>query len=177
MILLNPNVETFGMNQDRLSQVDLGVFHSERPVIIFTADETRNCLNEEIKMATVYNIDAPVIVPAFGDNYHLFADCRGIAQGWANSEKFGRTTFETETMTLGDAIVAHKFGCIICHNKANVEIPINADRKAFRRANAQKRAARKAEREAAAAMKLALELVAEAERLTAMAAESATLVA
>lgn len=121
----------------------------------------------------VIDIEANVIVPAFGDNFHLFADCRGIAQGWANSEKFGRTTFETDTETLGDAIVAHKFGCIICHNRAGVEIPVNADRKAFRKANAEKRAAKRAvkaaataKRDALAALALADAMIAEAEALT-----------
>jgi hypothetical protein len=135
-------------------------------------------------MAKVINLNADVIVPEFGRHFHLFADCRALAQGWANTEKAGHATWVPATATYAEAVDDNKFGCEICHKVAGVEVPVVASLKHFRAANAAKRAARKAQTDAANALKVAAEaqafaevLAAEAARLADAAAQTAELAA
>jgi hypothetical protein len=89
----------------------------------------------------------PVIVTESGDNFHLFADCRALAQGRRLSVAAGRDLSVEETVTAEEAIDESKFACRLCHKAAGLEVPVVADRKAVRamrksiRANAARNAA------------------------------------
>ena len=87
-----------------------------------------------------------VLATEAGDNYHIFADCRALAQGRRNSVKFGRDLSGEFKTTAQDAIDDGKFACRLCHKAAGLDIPVEADRKVAR-------ASRKAARALAAATK------------------------
>jgi|SRR5262245_37756944 len=74
----------------------------------------------------------PAMMTERGDNVHLFADCRALAQGQRNSVKFGRELSMIEDVTVGDAFAMGRWACRLCFAKAGIDIPVEADRKATR---------------------------------------------
>ncbi len=128
-------------------------------------------------MAKVINLEAPVIVTGEGRHFHLEADCRTMAQGQANNDKHGYVTFVPETMTYAAAVDAGLYGCITCHKRIGMDVPVVASLHAAQAANRARRAARKAQKEADAAMKIALKLQDKASALNAASAQLDELIA
>jgi hypothetical protein len=79
-----------------------------------------------------------------GDHFHLFDDCRALAQGRRNSLKFGRDLSLESWVPFSDVIDDAMFACRVCFTKAHMEIPAEADRKAIRAMRRAARAAAKA---------------------------------
>lgn len=125
---------------------------------------------EETRMSKY--MDMAVIVTAEGDHFHLFADCRSLAQGRRNSVKFGRELSLEMDSIASDAIDDGYFACRTCHRVAGLELPIEADRKAIRasRKAGRARTAVEAQREANAKARIA---AAKAKRLAAQADKAA----
>jgi len=101
-----------------------------------------------------YNTNTYVITTGAGRHFHLFGDCRALAQGQRNSDKFNRTIwYVTGETLLSDAIDDGMFGCRECFKRAGESIPAEADRVKVYAARAQARAERRAAKAAALAAK------------------------
>lgn len=70
-----------------------------------------------------------VIVPEKGRNFHLSADCAGLAQGWNNSEIAGNATWEPARVSFSTVVGMDKFACRRCYKAAGLTIPVQFDRK------------------------------------------------
>jgi hypothetical protein len=99
--------------------------------------------------------DTMVIVTGAGRHFHLFDDCRAMAQGQRNSDKYGRELHPVTTKSVprSEVIDDGMFGCRECYKRADLIIPAEADRVAIYAARAAARAERRAAKAAALAAK------------------------